>query len=112
MNTFSISQRDLRVGCRVIEVAGELDLAVADQLRSAIVGLSSDTEVVVISLERCEFIDSTGLAVILAAHNEFEQSGRRLVACAPGHQVERILSVTGLMDNGFVFESVEDAAAG
>jgi hypothetical protein len=50
--------------------------------------------------------------VILAAHNEFEQSGRRLVACAPGHQVKRILSVTGLMDNGLVFGSVEDAAAG
>jgi anti-anti-sigma factor len=112
MSTFSISERDLRPGCRVVEVVGELDLAVADRLESAVDAVSSDIEVVVISLERCDFIDSTGLAVILAAHKEFEEAGRRLVVCAPAHQVERILSVTGLMDNGLVFDNVEDAAAG
>lgn len=111
MNAFSISERDLRPGCRVIDLAGELDLAVADQLRSAIDAVSPDTETVVISLERCEFIDSTGLAVILAAHNEFEESGRRLVVCEPTRQVERILAITGLKDNGLVFDHVEDAAA-
>jgi len=112
MTTLSISERDLRPGCRVIEVAGELDLAVADQLKSAIDAVGSGPEAVVIDLQHCEFIDSSGLAVILAAHNRFEESGRRLVACAPTHQVERILSITGLMDNGLVFSTVEAAAAG
>lgn len=112
MSTLSISERDLRPGCRVIDVVGELDLAVAAQLKSAIDAVDSDTEVVVINLEHCEFIDSSGLAVILAARNKFEESGRRLVACAPTHQVERILSITGLLDNGLVFGDVEGAAAG
>lgn len=112
MTAFSISERDLSPGRRVIEVAGEFDLAVADQLKSAIDALRPEIEVVVVDLERCEFIDSTGLAVILAAHNRFEESGRRLVVCRPAHQVERLLSVTGLLEDGLVFETVDDAAAG
>jgi anti-sigma B factor antagonist len=112
MNAFSISQRDLIPGRRVIEVVGELDLAVADQLKAAIDALEPGTEVVVVNLERCEFIDSTGLAVILAAHNEFEKAGRRLVVCKPTHQVERLLTITGLMGDGLIFGDVDAAAAG
>lgn len=106
---FAITERDAGPGYREIDVKGELDLAVADQLQRALDGVGSDYEGAVVGLENCEFIDSTGLAVILRAHQRFAEEGRRLVVCGPSKQVHRILTVTGLTGNGLVFDGVEDA---
>jgi anti-anti-sigma factor len=109
MSSFAVTERPLRGDSRLIEVVGELDLAVADQLRSTLDAIPADVSLVVIGLERCEFLDSTGLAVILAAHQELEKSGRRLVLSSPTRQVERILEITGLANDGFVLDGVEEA---
>jgi anti-anti-sigma regulatory factor len=37
--------------------------------------------------------------------------GRRLFVCNPSGQVGRILDVTGLRDNGLVFDSIDEALA-
>ena len=64
-----------------------------------------------VGLERCAFIDSSGIAVILRAHNRMQEEGNRLVVYAPTDQVLRVLSMTGLTSNGLVFESAEEALA-
>ena len=109
--TFRLTELDLDSGAREIRVAGELDLAVADRLSDAIE--RSDGADVLISLEDCEFIDSTGLAVILRAHQAAQRNGGgRVVIHSPSRQVLRVLEVTGLTGDGFVFASREAATAG
>lgn len=88
---------------------GELDLAVAEQLTEALTRARADCQHLLIGLEGCEFIDSTGIAAIVQAHHEFAESGGRLAVHSPGDQVLRVLSVTGLTSNGMVFESTEEA---
>jgi len=111
LRTFKLIERDLRPGCREIQVEGELDLAVAQQLADALTRAKTECRHLLIGLEGCEFIDSTGIAAIVHAHNEFAESGGRLVVCSPRAQVLRVLSVTGLTANGMVFESTEEALA-
>lgn len=111
MEPFALAERDHGSRCKEIEVTGELDLAVADQLQSAIGSVSSDYERIAINLGPCEFIDSTGIAVIVSAHQRLEKEGRRLFVCAPRDQVLRILSTTGLADDGLVVASVSAALA-
>jgi anti-anti-sigma factor len=112
MQAFKLSERELRPGCREIRVEGELDLAVADELREALDRALAESSEILIQLETCDFIDSTGIAVLVHAHQQAAKEGKRAVAvCAPSSQVFRVLSVTGLTDNGLVFESVEDALA-
>jgi anti-anti-sigma factor len=108
---FRLVEREVSPDCREILVEGELDLAVAEQLRQALDGLGPDCTQVLIGLENCEFIDSTGIAVVLQAHTRFEAEGRRVVLYAPTNQVLRVLSVTGLTANGLVFESAAEALA-
>jgi anti-anti-sigma factor len=109
LRTFKLVERDLRPGCREIRVEGELDLAVANQLADGLARAKAECRHVLIGMESCEFIDSTGIAAIVHAHNEFAERGGRLAVYAPGDQVLRVLSVTGLTSNGMVFESAEDA---
>jgi anti-anti-sigma factor len=109
MQAFKLSERDLRPGCREIQVQGELDLSVVDRLRDALDRAVAESSEILIGLEACEFIDSTGIAVIVQAHRQMAEDGKRLAICAPSSQVLRVLSVTGLTDNGLVFESVDEA---
>lgn len=112
MQAFEVNERELRPGCREIRVEGELDLAVADELREALDRALAESSEVLIRLEACDFIDSTGIAVLVQAHQRAVKEGKRAVAvCVASSQVFRVLSVTGLTENGLVFESVEEALA-
>jgi len=109
LRTFKLIERDLRPGCREIRVEGELDLAVAEQLVDELARAAKECRHLLIGLEGCEFIDSTGIAAIVHAHNELGERGGRVAVYAPADQVLRVLSVTGLTSNGMVFESAEEA---
>jgi anti-anti-sigma factor len=109
MRTFNLTELDHQGSCREIRVEGELDLAVADQLQAALDRAGEEYAHVLISLENCEFIDSTGIAVIVATHNQLEGEGRRIAVYGASSQVLRVLSITGLTANGLVFESAEQA---
>jgi anti-sigma B factor antagonist len=109
MRMFRLTERERASGCHEIQVEGELDMAVAEQLRELLERVDGKYAQVLLRLEQCEFIDSTGIALIVAAHRRFAEEGRRMVVCGPHSQVLRVLSLTGLTANGLVFETVEEA---
>lgn len=111
MQRFNVTERDLQPGCRDIQVQGELDLAVAGQLDEVLTAAVEQCKNVLVGLERCDFIDSSGIAVILRARNRMEEEGNRLVVYAPTDQVLRVLSMTGLTQNSLVFDTAEEAIA-
>lgn len=106
MKTFSIAEREIRPGCRGISIEGELDLAVADQLQRVLDTAAQEVGRIVVELQDCEFIDSTGIAVLIRAHVELEKRGGRLAVCGASEQVLRVFQLAGLMENGLVVESV------
>jgi len=111
MQRFNVTERDLQPGCRDIQIEGELDLAVAGQLDEVLTNAIGECSRLLVGLKRCDFIDSSGIAVILRAHNRMEGDGNRLAVYAPTDQVLRVLSMTGLTSNGLVFDSAEEALA-
>lgn len=111
MQRFNLSERDLRPGCRDIQIEGELDLAVAGELDEALAAAVEECSRVLVGLAGCTFIDSSGIAVILRAHHRMEEEENRLVVYAPTDQVLRVLSMTGLTTNGLVFDSSDNALA-
>ena len=90
---------DLEHGVRTIAVCGELDLSTAPDLEGPLESaLESDEGSVLIDLSRCEFIDSTGIALIVRAWQRLDggDGGRALVLCSQNDQVRRVLEITGL----------------
>jgi anti-sigma B factor antagonist len=83
-------------GTCTLAVAGELDMANADTLRKALDDAAA--EEVVLDMSQLEFIDSTGIALLVAAHHRRNRDGRtgfRLVG-SESAAVRRVMSVTGL----------------
>ncbi len=111
MQRFKVTSNDPRPGCRDIQIEGELDLAVAGQLDEVLTAAVAECDSIVVGLGRCAFIDSSGIAVILRAHNRMREEGGRLAVYAPTDQVLRVLSMTGLTANDLVFDSAEEALA-
>ena len=109
MPRLKLTERRLAAGAQEIEVEGELDLSVADQLQGAIDG--SESRVTLIDLASCTFIDSTGIAVILRAYRERGEDGGRIVVHSPSDQVLKVLTITGLTSDGLVFPDRDEAIA-
>ena len=83
----------------VITVSGELDLASSPALEEELERVAqSDAELVVVDLRHLEFMDSTGLSVLVRAHQRAEENGRRLGLVNGSQQVQRLLTLTGVAD--------------
>jgi anti-sigma B factor antagonist len=96
---FEVKVGDLEHGVRTISVRGELDLSTAPELEGPLDEvLDGGDGSVLIDLSRCEFIDSTGIALIVRAWQRLdgEGGGRSLVICSQNDQVRRVLEITGL----------------
>ena len=96
MQIFKLTEVPSVDGERELRVEGELDLAVANRLQEALDGI--DAKRVLIDLSSCEFIDSTGIALIVRAWQRLDngENGRSLVLCSQNDQVRRVLEITGL----------------
>ncbi len=96
---FEVKVGDLEQGVRTISVRGELDLSTAPELEGPLDrALENDGGSVLIDLSECEFIDSTGIALIVRAWQRLNsgEDGRALVLCSQNDQVRRVLEITGL----------------
>ena len=81
-------------GVFVIAVEGELDMNTATDLERELEGpLSAAKSPLLIDLSACEFIDSTGIALIVRSWRTLDGE---FALCGVEHQVKRVLSVTGL----------------
>jgi len=83
-------------GVFVVLVEGELDMNTAATLERELEGpLSSAQTPLLIDLSGCEFIDSTGIALLVRSWQAYEKNGSFAI-CGVGDQVKRVLDITGL----------------
>lgn len=88
-----------RGGIRVLVASGELSLAAAAELEQRLhEALTPEVRMVVLDVEQVDFIDSTGLSVLVRAHQRAQESGIEFGIVKPASQFERLLRLTGLED--------------
>lgn len=82
----------------VIALAGELDLANADTLGAALEKAEQDSAArITIDMTELEFIDSTGIAMLVSAHRRLNAGEKRIwLVRSQSSAVQRVMSVTGL----------------
>src|SRR5450432_2023644 len=75
---FVCSWRHHGMNAARVDVAGEVDIATAPDLERALLAAEARGRSVVLDLRALDFIDSSGVHVIIAAHHRARQRGRRL----------------------------------
>jgi anti-anti-sigma factor len=94
---FSVAVDDTD-GRLLVTVRGELDLATAPELEEKLLPPLREGGAAVLDLRPLDFMDSTGVRVIVAAHHAAQESGGRLslVRTAREGPVGRVLEISGL----------------
>jgi anti-anti-sigma factor len=108
------SERDSE-GVFIVHVSGELDISHEEELRVELSrGVAEHNGGIVVDLTDCEFIDSSGVRVLLLGREAQREDGGgegRLVIASGSAQIVRILSVMGVDEAIPVCPTVEEAIA-
>jgi anti-sigma B factor antagonist len=98
-----------RDGAVHLVLTGELDISSATRVEDEIGRVETGAPpVLVLDLRKLEFMDSTGLRLIVAADGRARDNGRRLVIVRGPDAVQRIFRVTRLEER---LEIVDDPEA-
>ena len=94
----------------VFKLRGSLDLATAPTVRAA---LADATEKgghdLIVDLTALEFLDSTGLGVLIGAHRRAAEHGGSFRLVVSEGPISRLLNITGLIAVFAVYHSLENA---
>jgi anti-sigma B factor antagonist len=111
---FAVESEELEGGIHALTVRGELDMNTAPELeRKLDEALADPNALIMLDLSECEFIDSTGIALIVRAWQRLNGDGGegRLVLCCINHQVRRLLKITGVESSISMHERRDAALA-
>jgi anti-sigma B factor antagonist len=94
----------------VVEVAGEIDLYTSARLREHLVDLvTAGRYHLIVDLERVDFLDTTGLGVLVGALTRVRAHGGCLQLVCTRDRILKVLRVTGVTTVFQVHTSVEEA---
>jgi anti-sigma B factor antagonist len=99
-------------GRTVVEVSGEIDVYTAPKLRETLLSLvDAGSYQLVIDMEGVEFLDSTGLGVLVGGLKRVRaHDGNIDIVCTQG-RILRIFKITGLSNVFAIHDSIEAALA-
>ena len=79
-----------------VAVTGELDMATSPELDWALRNASAGASLVVLDLRGLNFMDSTGLHVIITANERLRREGRQMLVVRGPAAIQRVFTVSGV----------------
>lgn len=93
----------------VVQVSGEIDISTAPRLREAIVGLLAEGRTqIAVDLRGVDFLDSTGLGVLVGGLKRARSAGGELRVISTSPRIEKVFAITGLDGIFQIVERPED----
>ena len=103
-------ERRSAAGSELLVVEGEIDASTSSRLIAALNEAVTDAvRSLVVDLTRVDFMDSTGLGLLLGAHRRLKRRGRGFAIVCSGGPVRRIFELTDLIETLHVVPSREAA---
>jgi anti-sigma B factor antagonist len=101
-----------RNGWAVLAVTGEVDVATAPRLREQLISLVGEGRVrIVVDLEQVDFLDSTGLGVLVGALKRVRTQDGDLSLVCTEPRILKVFEITGLTKVFSMHRSVDEAVA-
>jgi anti-sigma B factor antagonist len=89
----------IEVDASTTALAGEIDAHTAPSLVHRFESLPAGEGDICLDMSGVEFMDSSGLRVIIELHQRAEADSRRLVLRSPSPAVGRLIEISGLSDH-------------
>ncbi len=96
----------------ILEIEGEVDVYTSPQLKQDLVQLAeSGVKRVIIDLSKVEYLDSTGLGVLIGGLKRLREVDGNLSLVSPGMRIQRIFEITGLNKIFDIYATEAEATA-
>lgn len=96
----------------VLDIEGEVDVYTSPQLKQDLMSFAErGIKHVIINLSKVEYLDSTGLGVLIGGLKRLREAGGNLVLVGPDMRIQRIFEITGLNNIFDIYETEAEAAA-
>ena len=100
-------------GYSVLAVSGEVDVATVPRLREQLHGLvAQGSNKIVVDLDSVDFLDSTGLGVLVGALKRVRSNDGELSLVCTQPRIRKVFEVTGLTKVFNLYDSVDEAVSG
>jgi anti-sigma B factor antagonist len=84
-------------GTAIVILRGALDVHSAPVVRERLQAvLAAGLKAIIVDLHDVEFIDSTGLGVLIGARRRSQDAGVKLLLARPSRATHRLLAITGM----------------
>lgn len=102
-----------RNGYAILAVRGEVDVYTAPRLRERLVELvSQGKHQIIVDLEGVDFLDSTGLGVLVGGLKRLRSHDGELMLVCTQHRILKVFEITGLTKVFSIHDSVDAAVGG
>ena len=100
-------------GIEVIDVEGKIDISTAPRLRELLIDLvSTDNCQLIVNMDKVEFLDSTGLGVLVGGLKRVRAHDGSLDLACTRERILKLFRITGLTKVFGIYETVNQAIAG
>ncbi len=97
----------------LLKVSGEVDVFTAPKIREKLIDLVDQGEHnIIVSLEGVDFLDSTGLGVLVAGLKRVKMHEGTLSVVCTKEKILKIFRITGLTKVFPIYDTVEEAGKG
>jgi anti-sigma B factor antagonist len=80
-----------------VDVSGEIDISTAQNLKDALVASHSEhAGDIILDMSAVNYLDSSGLGVLISVYGDMKSSGHRLVLTELRDNVAKLLKITNL----------------
>ena len=108
----TVDTRNLADNVSVITLEGEIDVYTSIQLKQDISDiLAAGVKYLVLNLSKVEYLDSTGLGVLIGTLKKLRESGGNMIIVGPAMRIMRIFEITGLYKIFAIYATEEEAAS-
>lgn len=98
----------------VVALTGELDVAAAALVEGEIDRMTADhsPSTIVLDLSQLDFMDSTGLRLVVLSDQKLRAQGRRFALIRGSDEVHKVFEITRMAERLDFVDSVQDAQGG
>ncbi len=107
----TISERSPNPETRILDVEGEIDVYTSTQLKEQIINtIATGVKYVAMNLAKVDYLDSTGLGVLIGALKRLREKQGNLVIVSPSMRIMRIFEITGLYKIFTIYATEQEAS--
>ena len=95
----------------IVRLRGELDMDAVSKFRNRVIELMEEKKLnnLLLDMAEVQFIDSTGIGVLLGRYREIKSQGGELVLINLDKNIRRLLKLSGILNLVDVYENENEA---